>query len=474
MSSNSSTSKAGTRRGGLMARIGLDRPELRAWAMYDWANSAMVTTITTAVFPIYFVRVAGVGLPANDATRQYAVVTTIGLAVIALLAPILGTVADYMAIKKRLLGTFMGIGVAATASMFFIYHGDLLLASILFIFANIGVNGSFVFYESLLPHVAREDELDRVSTAAYGLGYLGGGLILALNLAWIMQPALFGLPSGENLSPTLATLPTRLAFLSVAIWWLVFSIPLFRTVPEPPVRLDPEERLGQNPVRVAFARLASTFRDLRGYRQAFLMLVAFLIYNDGIGTIIRMATAYGTELGIGQSALIGAILLVQFVGIPFAFLFGALAGRIGAKRSIFLGLMVYTGISILGYFMTTATHFFMLAILVGMVQGGTQALSRSLFASMIPRHRSGEFFGFWGVFEKFAGIFGPAIFAATIAMTGSSRNAILSVIAFFAVGGLILSFVDIDEGQQIARAEEARARPIVPATDAREPASTAG
>ena len=177
---------------------------------------------------------------------------------------------------------------------------------------------------------------------------------------------------------------------------------------------------------MAFVRLGETFRELRGYRQAFLMLLAFLIYNDGIQTIIKMATAYGTELGIDQSALIGAILLVQFVGIPCSFLFGMLAGRIGAKRALFLGLLAYTAISVLGYYMKTATHFYVLAGLVGMVQGGTQALSRSLFASMIPQHKSGEFFGFFSVFEKFAGIFGPLIFAGTIAATGSSRNAILS------------------------------------------------
>ena len=179
---------------------------------------------------------------------------------------------------------------------------------------------------------------------------------------------------------------------------------------------------------MAFVRLGETFRELRSYRNAFLMLLAFLIYNDGIQTIIKMATAYGTEIGIGQNALIGAILLVQFVGIPCSFLFGMLAGRIGAKRALFLGLLAYTGISVLGYFMKTAFHFYVLAGLVGTVQGGTQALSRSLFASMIPQHKSGEFFGFFSIFEKFAGIFGPLIFAGTIAATGSSRNAILSVI----------------------------------------------
>jgi len=204
----------------------------------------------------------------------------------------------------------------------------------------------------------------------------------------------------------------------------------------------------------AFSRLGETLRQLMGFREAFLMLLAFLIYNDGIQTIIKMATAYGTEIGIGQSALIAAVLLVQFVGIPFAFLFGTLASRIGAKRAVFLGLLAYTVISIIGYFMTTATHFFILAALVGMVQGGTQALSRSLFATLIPAHKSGEFFGFYSVFEKFSSIFGPLLFSVTIALTGSSRNAILSVIAFFAIGAVILAFVDVERGQQAAREAE--------------------
>lgn len=438
-----------------LERLGLGRPELRAWAMYDWANSAMVTTITAAVFPIYYVRVAGAGMDPARATQSYATSTTIGLTIIAVLAPLLGTLADYVAIKKRLLGTFMGIGVAAVAMMFFIYRGDLLLASVLFILANIGVNGSFVFYEALLPHIASTEEMDRVSTAAYALGYIGGGLLLAVQLAWIMSPGTFGLPSGEGLSPEQATLPSRLAFLSVAVWWVAFSVPMFRSVAEPPVKLEEDERTGENPVKVAFIRLGETFRDLRGYKPAFLMLVAFLIYNDGIGTIIRMATAYGTELGIGESFLIGAIMLVQFVGVPFSFLFGSLAGKIGTKAAIFVGLAAYTAISVLGYRMHDGRDFLILACLVGVVQGGTQALSRSLFASMIPRHRSGEFFGFWGVFEKFAGIFGPLVFTVILAATGSSRNAILSVIVFFVVGGVLLAFVDVEAGRRSARSAEA-------------------
>jgi MFS transporter, UMF1 family len=434
-----------------LSRLGLGRPELRAWAMYDWAASAMQTTIMVAVFPIYFVKVAGAGLQESGATQRLATVNTLALVIVALLSPVLGAISDYRALKKRLLAVFMLIGVTAVVGMYFVEQGDLDLASALFTVSLIGVAGSYVFYEALLPHIARPEEIDRVSAAGYALGYLGGGVLLALNLAWIQRPDWFGLPSGPGLRPSETTLPVRLAFLSVAVWWVLFSLPLFRRVPEPPAIIEPDEQPGANPVVTAFTRLGETFRELRSYRDAFLMLLAFLIYNDGIQTIIKMATAYGTELGIGQNALITAILLVQFVGIPCSFLFGMMATRIGAKRAIFLGLLAYTAISVLGYFMKTATHFFVLAGLVGMVQGGTQALSRSLFASMIPHHKSGEFFGFFSVFEKFAGIFGPLIFAGTIAVSGSSRNAILSVILFFGVGALLLLRVDVSEGQRAAR-----------------------
>jgi UMF1 family MFS transporter len=418
--------------------------------MYDWANSAMVTTIVTAVFPIYFARVAAAGLAPAQATQRLADATTIGLAIIAVLSPILGAIADRAGVKKRLLGISLLIGVVAVGLMFFIQQGEWLYAAVLFVIANIAVNASYVCYDSFLPHIARPDEMDRVSTAGYALGYVGGGILLALNLAWIQKPEWFFLPSGPDLTPAQATLPTRLAFVSVAVWWLLFSIPLFRQVPEPAATGD-----GRIDIRGAFRELGATFRRMGQFRQATLMLVAFLIYNDGIGTIIRMATIYGTELGIGQGALIAAIMIVQFVGIPFAFLFGGFASRIGAKRAIFAGLVVYAGISVLGYYMTNATHFFILALLVGMVQGGTQALSRSLFASMIPKDRSAEFFGFFAVVEKFAGIFGPLIFARVIGITGSSRIGILAIVAFFVVGGALLHFVDVEEGQRAARAAEA-------------------
>jgi MFS transporter, UMF1 family len=426
----------------LLSRFGLNRRELRAWAMYDWANSGFQSTVITAVFPPFFASVAAAGLPPAVATARFAWATTIAVAITAAIGPVLGAVADYRAMKKRLLAGFMIVGAAATLLMTTITSGAWQYAALLFIVANVAIAGSFVFYDSLLPHIAAPHEMDRVSTAAYAIGYLGGGVLLVINLAWILFPRAFGLPD------TLAGI--RLSFASVAVWWLVFSIPLLRRVPEPPATADAEHPTRSTAV-AAFVHAWRTFRELRGYRQAFLMLVAFLLYNDGIQTIIRMASIYGAEIGIDQNAQIAAFVVVQFVGVPCSFVFGSLAGRIGAKTAIFLALAVYTGISILGYFMTSTWQFFALAFLVGTVQGGSQALSRSLFARMIPKTKSSEYFGFFSVFEKFAGVLGPALFAASVTLFGSSRVAVLSVILFFVLGGLVLTRVDVAAGEAQAR-----------------------
>ena len=422
-----------------LERLGLHRRELRAWAMYDWANSAFWTTVIVAVFPPFFSDYAAAGLPAADATARFAWSTTFAVTVVALLGPILGAVADYRAVKKKLLAVFMAIGVAATLLMATIDRGNWTYAALLFVVANIGVAASQVFYDSLLPHIAAPEELDRVSTSGFALGFLGGGVLLLVNLAWILSPGTFGLPD------TVAAI--KLSFVSVALWWLIFSIPLMRRVPEPPRALESDETGAENSMRAAFVRVLETFHELRGYRQAFLMLVAFLLYNDGIQTIIRMASIYGAEIGIDRNAQIAAFVVVQFTGIPCSFAFGSLAGRIGPKHAIYLSLAVYTCISILGFFMTTTWQFFALAFLVGTVQGGSQALSRSLFARMIPKHKSSEYFGFFSVFEKFAGIFGPALFAASVTLFGSSRAAILSVILFFVVGAAVLTRVDVARGE---------------------------
>ncbi len=421
--------------------IGLDRPELRAWALYDWANSAFVTTVMTAVFPTSFRRVAAADLPPVVATARFATATTIALTVMAITAPFLGVLADVARVKKKLLGAFLILGVGATAGMFFIQRGEWLSAAVLFVLADIGAAGSFVFYDALLPSVARREEFDRVSTTGYALGYLGGGVLLGINLLWITFPTWFGLRDAE--------VAARVSFLSVAVWWLVFSIPLFRHIAEPHgSRFDGVQ--SEQIIRRTLTQLRTTYKTLRRYKQAFLLLVAFLLYNDGIGTIIRMAVVYGTEIGLPQESLIAAILMVQFVGVPFAFLFGRLAQVLGAKRAIFLALAVYVVVTVIGYTMHTAWQFYLLAFLVGTVQGGSQALSRSLFASMVPQAQSAEFFAFFAVTEKFAGIFGPAIFALMATLTGSSRSAILAVIGFFLAGGALLARVDVAEGQRMA------------------------
>ena len=429
-----------------LERLGLGRRDLRAWAMYDLANSAYQTTIIAAVFPIYYNRVVAADLPGAEATSRFAWATTIAILIVAIVAPLLGAIADYAAMKKKLLAVFLAIGAAAAAAMFWIERGDWQLALALFVIGNVGVAGSIVFYESLLPHLVPEDQLDRVSSAGYAIGYLGGGVLLAINLLMIMNPGLFGIPD--------AGVATRLTFVSVAIWWALVSIPLFRDVPEPVRQIEADERPGTNLVLTGWHRLVETFHELRRYREAFVMLLAFLLYNDGIQTMIRMATTYGSEIGLPENAMITALLMTQFIGVPAAFAFGAIAHRIGAKVSVFVGLSVYAVITVLGYYMSTATHFFILAILVGLVQGGTQALSRSLFASMIPRHKSSEFFAFFSVFERYAGVLGPAVFAWVVSRSGSGRSAILSVVVFFVLGAFILAFVNVDAGRRAARAAD--------------------
>jgi UMF1 family MFS transporter len=381
-------------------------------------------------------------MSAVDATARFAWASTLAAVVIALLGPVLGAIADYRAAKKRMLAVSIAVGVIATLMMAFIGRGAWVYALAVFVVGNIAITASFVFYDSLLPHIASHEEMDRVSTAGYALGYVGGGVLLVINLLWILKPHAFGLPD------TVAAI--KLSFVSVAVWWLLFSIPLFRRVPEP-TAVPIAASGNRGTVTTAFRQVWHTFHELRGHRDAFLMLVAFLLYNDGIQTMIKMSSIYGAEAGIDANAQIAAFVVVQFVGVPFSFLFGSVAGRIGAKPAVFISLVVYTGISVLGYFLSSAWQFFVLAFLVGTVQGGSQALSRSLFARMIPKEKSSEYFGFFSVFDKFAGIFGPALFAVSVTLSGSSRAAVLSVILFFVLGALALSRVNVARGEAHAR-----------------------
>lgn len=641
---------------------------IRAWCMYDWANSAFATTILAAVLPIYYSQVAGATLPSEaTATAYWSIGLSISLLIVAVLSPILGTVSDVMRGKKRFLTTFASLGIVGTGLLVLVDTGDWLLASILFVLGRIGFTAANVFYDALLPHVATKEERDSVSARGFALGYLGGGILLALNVVMIQfLPGTWG---------------PRLSFLSVAIWWAVFSIPVLTQVPEPPAataKLSP----GENVVGVSFRRLWETLKDIQRYRELFKYLVAFLIYNDGIGTIIGVAAIYGAELGFGSIELILALLLVQFVGIPYSLIFGrlpskgekrrpqflafilfslvmlpiggivgarvlpaeitgaqlpayqptatavgeglyaaddrsveysgpwqittipveetgaaedvtyalsdqadaaytlsfngqrveivysigpdrgiwaveldgqpyldpdtgeplridayndtvrygvnrtfqapapgehtlrlvntgerhpqsqgtqitlaraevlppvrlsnlplilgiivglqvvgalfallaggrlfqGLAQRMDTKTSIILALIVYAVIAIWGFFLDSVFEFWFLAWMVSVVQGGSQALSRSLYASMSPSTKSGEFFGLYGVMEKFSAIIGPLLFAAAATAFDSSRPAVLSLIVLFFLGILLLRRVDVAEGRRVAEQEDA-------------------
>ncbi|MBG0786276.1 MAG: MFS transporter [Anaerolineaceae bacterium] len=416
-----------------------------AWVMYDWANSAFVTTITAAVLPVYYASVAAADLAPNIRTAYWSYTTTIALLIVALMGPVMGAMADFSGSKKKFLTIFALLGIAGAALLFFIKEGDWLLASVFYIIGNVGFAGANVFYDSLLPHVADEEERDEVSSRGYAFGYFGGGILLAINLAMIMLAK----------DGTASALMSRLSFLMVAGWWLIFTIPLWRWVKEPARRiLKGEEHF--NPVQASFSRLAHTFGEIRKYKELFKFIIAFWLYNNGIGTIIVMATIYGTELNFSATTTIGTLLMVQFVAIPFSLLFGWLGKKFGTKRSILLSLLIYTIIAIGGYFMTKEIHFWILGFGVATVQGGSQALSRSLFSRMVPKSKSAEFYSFFSVSEKVAGTVGPLLFGVVSTLMGGSRLSIVSLVIFFITGGFLLSRVNEQDGMQVAKAEEAR------------------
>jgi UMF1 family MFS transporter len=645
------------------------RRRINAWTMYDWANSAFATTILGAILPIYFSQVAGANLPsATMATSYWSFGLSLSLLIVAVISPLLGTISDVTRGKKKFLTIFAGLGIVATALLVLVSTGDWLLASFLGILGRIGFNGANTFYDALLPHVARPEDQDRVSTRGYAMGYLGGGILLAINVVMLqVLPGTWG---------------ARLSFVSVAIWWAVFTIPLLKWVPEPPAAVV-KIRQGMSVLSVSFKRLVETMRDIRHYRQLFLFLLSFLIYNDGIGTIIMVAAIYGAELGFGSVELVLALLLVQFVGIPYSLIFGRLPSKtekrrpfflafilfnlvalpvvgiwgarnlpaaitggrpapyastanafgegmyrvaagnfqylgdwqesvvpadllgskaddiyaqsqetdasaifkfngqkaritysqgpdhgiwavfiddqpimdenstgplridaynptaryevsttvqaetpgehtlalvntaqtnvkssgslislyaievlpairqgnllfiiglillleivglvlailfgkmlfskwvdqLTTKRTILLALLIYSVVAVWGFFVDSVIEFWFLAWMIAIVQGGSQALSRSLYSAMTPAKKSGEFFGLFGIMEKFSAIIGPLMFAAAGTLFGSSRPAVLSLVALFVIGGILLLFVNVEEGKRIAVQEDAK------------------
>ena len=415
----------------------------RAWCLYDWANSAFATTVMAALFPPFFRQLAlAAGRSESGATALWGYVTAAGLLLTAVLSPPLGALADAGGTRKRWLAATAAAGVALTALLATLGGARWPAAALLYTGASLAFSLSIVFYESLLPHLAAGPALDALSARAYGLGYAGGGLLLVFNLACVLKPGWFGL-GGVGAA-------VRASFLTVAAWWAVFSLPLLRRVPEPPAAAA--ARPG-----AALRQLGATFREIRRFRDLGLLLAAYWVYNDGIGTIVKMATAVGAELGIGLPHLLGALVLTQAVGVPSSYLFAAAARRVGARALVLGALAGYALITVGALFLRTAAHFYLLAAAVGLVQGGAQALSRSLFASMVPRHRAAEFFGFFGASGRLAGVAGPLVFGLAAQAGGGGRLGVVALLVFFVAGALLLLKVDPAAGQAAAREAERQA-----------------
>lgn len=417
-----------------------DRRNVLSWALYDWANSAFAITVMSAFFPLFLKQYWSDGADATLTTFRLGLANSIGGLLIALASPILGAIADQGGTRKRYLIIFAAMAIFMTGALQFVARGEWPLAIALYVLATIGFSASNSFYDALLVSVASEPQLDKVSSLGFALGYLGGGLLFAVNVAMTLWPARFGLADAAE--------AVRLSFGTVALWWAAFSIPLLIFVKEP----HREGRLsGWSAVSAGARQLAATLREIRRLRIVLLFLLAYLLYIDGVGTVARMALDYGMALGFDEKKLIVALLITQFVGLPASIAFGHLGARFGAKAGIIIGLVTYVVATLWAYRMESTWEFYALAVVVGLVQGGVQSLSRSLFARIMPAARAGEFFGFYNMVGKFSVMIGPLLVGFTALATGNSRAAILVIVALFVAGVILLYFVDEREGARLAR-----------------------
>ena len=410
-----------------------------SWAFYDWANSAYSTTVMAGFFPLFFKEYWADPHNPSQSTFYLGMANSIASLVVAALAPLLGSIADQGSAKKKFLTFFAFLGVIMTGGLWMVAQGNWQMAVLFYVIATIGFASGNVFYDSLLPGLASEERVDAVSSLGFGLGYLGGGLLFLVNVFMYLKPEIFGIPDGAT--------AIKLSFLSVAVWWAVFTIPLILFVPEPK---NYETIDFNNAIRMGWVQLVQTFKEIRNMKVVGTFLLAYWFYIDGVDTIIRMAVDYGMSLNFPGESLIIALLIVQFVAFPAALIYGWLASKIGAKTGIMVGITAYSFITLLGYFMTEAWHFYVLAILIGLFMGGIQALSRSLYTRIIPPEKSAEFFGFYNMLGKFAAIIGPALMGTIALVTGSARLSILSILLLFILGAFFLNKVDVKEGKRLA------------------------
>ncbi len=404
-----------------------------SWALYDWANSAFATTVMAGFFPMFFKGYWADVLAASDTTFMLGNANALASILVVILAPILGAIADRGGSKKAFLLFFTMMGVVMTGGLYMVAQGEWIMALVVYALAVLGFSGSMVFYDALLIDVAEERDFDMLSAIGFGFGYLGGGLLFAFDVLMTLYPQSFGLVDVSQ--------AIRISFLSVAIWWGVFSLPVLLFVEGDKGNASSYPR---SAIIGGFRQLQTTFRQVRKIKTTFLFLIAYWLYIDGVDTIVRMAVDYGLSIGMESSHLMIALLLTQFVGFPSALLFGKLGEKRGARQGIMLAIFVYFMVIVWAYKMEQAWEFYTLAVIIGLVQGGIQALSRSFYARIIPRSESGEFFGFYNMMGKFAAVFGPLIMGWVALVTGDPRLSILSVALLFIAGAILLSMVDED------------------------------
>jgi UMF1 family MFS transporter len=419
-----------------------------AWAMYDWANSAFATTVMAGFFPLFFKQYWCADTDVNVSTARLGWANSLAGITVAVLAPILGAIADKGSARKKFLIFFAYLGVAMTTSLYLVAQGNWAWAIMLFVFASIGFSGGNIFYDALITLVASEKKMDIVSALGYSLGYLGGGCLFALNVWMMLKPQTFGLADKAA--------AVKFSFLTVGLWWAVFTLPLILLIKEP------QKNKGLSSlqtVKAGLSQLRNTFAEIRRLKTVFLFLLAYWLYIDGVDTIVRMAVDYGLSIGFEDKDLIVALLIVQFVGFPCALVFGYLGKRIGPKPAIYLALAVYMFVTVWAAFMQNKNEFYLMAVVIGLVQGGIQALSRSYYTRLIPPNKSAEYFGFYNMLGKFAVVIGPILIGSVgllvkklgFSSNIASRLSISSIVILFIAGGILLYFVNEQKGKEQLR-----------------------
>jgi len=412
----------------------LKRKRVISWALYDWANSAFATTVMAGFFPLFFKSFWAADLSPAESTAVIGTTNSLAGLLIVLLAPFLGAYSDLGKFKKKFLAFFALLGVLSTGYLYFIPQGDWVIAASLYALAVIGFSGGNIFYDSLIASVSKQDQRNKVSSLGFSLGYLGGGLLFVINVLMYLNPAWFGLSSQSE--------AILWSFVSVAVWWAVFSLPLFMSVEE---KSNAEISKGLfKTITEAFKAVVSTLREIKKHKRVAIFLIAYWLYIDGVDTIVRMAVAYGSDIGLDASSMITALLLTQFVGFPATLVFGIYADKIGFKKILTIGISIYILVTFYAYYMSTALEFYILAGTVGLVQGGVQAISRSFFSTIIPVNKEAQFFGFYNLVGKSAVLLGPVLVSWVALIFGNPRFGILSLL-FLLVPGLILLWMVPDK-----------------------------